>query len=451
MKKYIFVLILCCPYLHAQIINMYFPHFAGQNYDFIIFQGSKAEKVIQGTIPLDGKFTLQIPKSYVPYIGMSRWLIMGSKAGGGLDMVIPGKDFSVSCKESQPDNSNIIYTGNPQTKELDELYTKQQQTVSKYSAMTQAKQAFSKNDRNYPVFTQEYENQKTDFKNLYKALQQNPDYAKKLLPIINITMGIGTEMIDKEQQRAQNIAHYIANEMDWDVLYTSGHWSTVISAWISIHTQVLKDSFAFVNDFAKLSNKITDKRLYADFAQQTAYYLTQNGQDSLIGAIAPYVTSSGKIDQYIGSLAAYNKGMPGTKAPDLVIKHAGNAEGQKDTAITLKSNEPVQGLSKTLVIFYESGCGPCENLLQQLLGNEQYLTSKGIQIISVSADKDENTFKAKAKNFSWHKAYCDYEGMHGINFKNYGVAGTPTLFLIDQSGVIKERMATLEELLVKIK
>jgi hypothetical protein len=40
----------------AQSISMDFPAFAGKTYDFIIFQGSKAEKVMQDTIPKDGKF-----------------------------------------------------------------------------------------------------------------------------------------------------------------------------------------------------------------------------------------------------------------------------------------------------------------------------------------------------------------------------------------------------------
>lgn len=43
---------------------------------------------------------------------MSRWLITGTKEGGGLDMYIPGRDFSVNCVVAQSRDENIIYKGN---------------------------------------------------------------------------------------------------------------------------------------------------------------------------------------------------------------------------------------------------------------------------------------------------------------------------------------------------
>jgi len=74
--------------LNAQNITMEFPAFAGKTYDFVIFQGSKAEKVMQDTIPKNGKFVLKIPKKYAPYTGMCRWLFTNSEQGGGIDMAI---------------------------------------------------------------------------------------------------------------------------------------------------------------------------------------------------------------------------------------------------------------------------------------------------------------------------------------------------------------------------
>ncbi len=110
--------------IEAQNISMYFPHFAGKTYDFIIFQGGQQRTVYQGTIPLDGKFILNIPEEYKSYKGMSRWLITGTKEGGGLNMFIPGKDFSVSCNEAMPNNSNIVYTNNDYNKEFNDLHKK---------------------------------------------------------------------------------------------------------------------------------------------------------------------------------------------------------------------------------------------------------------------------------------------------------------------------------------
>ena len=133
--------------IKAQNINMYFPHFAGKTYDFIIFQGGQQRIVYQGTIPEDGKFTLSIPEENKPYKGMSRWLITGTKEGGGLDMFIPGRDFSVSCNEATPNNSNIIYANNDYNKELNNLHKKQESILSRYEVMNQALRVFSDKDK----------------------------------------------------------------------------------------------------------------------------------------------------------------------------------------------------------------------------------------------------------------------------------------------------------------
>lgn len=439
--------------VYAQNIKMEFPHFAGKNYDFIIFQGDGAKVVFQGSIPSDGKFTLSVPKEYAPYTGMSRWLITGTKEGGGLDMIIPGKDFSVSCKEAVPNEDNIIYTGNTEVKELNTLYKRQQEILARYDAMLQATRSFPKTEKNYTVFTEESQKQVKAFESLQADMDKNPSYASKFLGIVNITQGIGTEITDTEEKKAQNIARYITDDMDWNVLYTSGHWTGVISSWIDIHTEVLKDHYAFVSDFTKISSKISNQKLYTDFTERTAYFLNQKGKDPMIAGIAPIVTGSGKIDHYEGPLALYTKGTVGTQAPDLVItEHIGVAKDSNHQTTTLKSTDLVgKDYQKALLIFYESTCGHCEDLLRQLPGNYEDIKKKGVRIISVSADKDEEVFKSKAKDFLWKDTFCDFEGGKGVNFKNYGIEGTPTLILIDQSGKIILRTAMLEEVLEVLK
>lgn len=437
----------------GQTIQMSFPHFAGKTYDLILFQGDQQKKIIQDTIPKDGKFTLAIPKEYAPYTGMSRWLITGTQEGGGIDMVIPGKDFSISCPEKQPNENNIIYQGNDQVKELTTLYKKQQTLLSRRDVMLLAVQSFPEKNKNYKIFQQEYKNQLEGYKSFQKELMTAPDYAKKLMKIVNITQGIGTELSDSEEKKAENIANVLAQEIDWQAVYTSGHWTSVISSWVDIHTQVIKDPYRFVNDFVTISKKLDDEKLYTDFVGRTSYYLTQQGKDTYISAIAPLVVASGKIKKYEGSLAAFIKGAVGTQAPDLIfIEHEGKISDHKHKTTTLKSNELTKEEdAKTLLVFYKSDCGPYANLLQQLPGNYQNIKAKEIRIISISADEDETAYRDKSKDFLWKDSFCDYEGVKGVNFKNYGVAGTPTMILIDKKGKILLRTAGLAEILDFIK
>lgn len=64
MNKFIFTFALFATLQSfSQTITMDFPTFAGKTYDFVIFQGSKAEKVVQDTIA-NGKFKRTIPKDH---------------------------------------------------------------------------------------------------------------------------------------------------------------------------------------------------------------------------------------------------------------------------------------------------------------------------------------------------------------------------------------------------
>ncbi|RLJ30694.1 AhpC/TSA family protein [Chryseobacterium sp. 7] len=428
---------------NAQNIQMNFPQFAGKSYDLIIFQGDKQKIVAQGTIPQDGKFSLTIPKEYAPYTGMSRWLITNSQEGGGIDMVIPGKDFSVSCLEKQPNDTNITYKGNDQINELNKLYKEQQLILMRHESMLQATKAFSKEDKSYNLFDERYKEQKGFYKNFQDRLSKNSDYAQKFLQIVNLTQGLGTQLEDTEEKNARNIAQYLTQKMDWNALYTSGHWSNIISSWVSLHTQVLNSPFRFVEDFVKISTQISDKNMYADFAGRTAYFLNEQGKDAYISAIAPLVISSGKVINYEGSLALYQKGTVGQTAPDLIVKDSTNTS----TVINLKDYASQINYDKTLLLFYASGCGSCENLLQQMPMYYSQIEAKGIHIIAISADKEEKIFKAKAKDFKWKDVYCDYKGIQGENFKNYAVTGTPTLILVDNKGKIELRTAEIKEIL----
>lgn len=429
--------------IHAQNIEMNFPYFKGKNYDFVIFQGAKTKMVFQGIIPEDGKFTLSVPKEYAPYTGMSRWLITGTQEGGGLDLLIPGHNFSVSCKESQPNEQNINYINNNEISQLNNQYKKQQTILSKYEIMLQATKIFRSADKNYPLFEEEVQNQLKSYQNLQQELERKNDYPSKFINIVNITKGIGTTMQKSEEGKAKDIARYIAQKLDWKALYTSGHWTEVISSWADMHALVLRDSHAFAKDVETVGVRIQDPVQYKDFAESLAIAFTRSGKDEFIEAITPVIKASGKITDYQGYLAVYGKGTVGSQAPDLILKNK-DAETQR-----IKSSELAgPGNEKTLLVFYESDCGACKNLLEELPGKNELLKRRKVRIISISADTEREVFKEKSKNFPWQEdVYCDYEGFNGSNFKNYGVQGTPTMFVVDKTGTIILRTASLQEVL----
>jgi len=421
--------------IKAQDIQIDFPSFKGKSYDFIIFQGSKTKVITQDVIPQDGKIKLTIPKEYAPYTGMSRWLITGTQEGGGLDMVIPGHDFSVTCKAAIPTEDNIIYEGNKEISELTSIYKRQEKILAKSEAMLMSKNAFGEKDKNYLFFEKEYKNQAKDYEDLQREIMLKNNYSAQFINIVNITRGIGTKILPTEKEKADNVVNYIVQDLDWEMLYTSGHWGGVITSLVDIQTQIFNNPKNFASNFDIISKKIKNSQHYTDFVESVTRALSQNGKDNFIAEITPQVLSSKKIKSYDGVLSVYIMGTEGQQASELII------ENDKKIVFTEKE------YNKTLLLFYRSDCGACEQVLKELPENYNKLVSAGIRVVSVSADLNESEFKDKSKNFPWKNSHCDYKGVQGENFKNYGVVGTPTLFLIDNSGKIVLRTVSLEKVL----
>lgn len=430
----------------SQTITMEFPAFAGKTYDFVIFQGSNQETVQQDTIPANGKFTLKIPQRLAPYTGMCRWLITGSEQGGGLDMAIPGFDFSVTCLSNTPNNDNIIYKGFDAVNELNRLNTAQQVIIDKFETMSKATQLYDKTHPLYAAFGQEQAEQAKAYEVFQEELKKNLNYNARFLPIVSLTKGIPHRLTDDYQQKAQLFNEYITQKVSFEDLYVSGHWQGIIQSWVQLQTNVINDKAQFSAAYQLISDRITNPIQYTDFISKVTYYLTQYGKDDYIASIAKTVLASGKVLGYVGVMEVYLKQMVGLKAPDLeIITHVGKIEEHNHSNKKLATDALDSKYS--LLVFYKSGCGPCEATMQGLQGNYKDLAAKGIRIITLSADTDENVFKNTAAAYPWKDKYCNFDGTSGSNFKNYAVIGTPTMFILDSKGIIIEKIASMEQLL----
>ena len=435
---------------NAQSIDMTFPAFAGKTYDFIIFQGSQQLTVQQDTIPINGVFTLKIPSDYESYTGMSRWLITGTAEGGGLDMAIPGYDFAVHCDAKQPTNENISYSGFDPVNELNRLYTAQQQIIDKFETMSRAAQLYKDDRKLYKTFNIEKENQTTAYDDFQNALKENDNFNARFLPIVNLTKGIPHKLTDNYEEKASLVNEFISEKLNFQDLYVSGHWTAIIQSWVALQINVVNDSTKFVTDFKSISDRIPNPTHYTDFAGKVTYYLTQYSKDGYVEAIANTVLNSGKITDYLGSLAVYKKAMLGMPAPDIILtEHVGKLENHNHQTKTVASNTLVkEGFNYSLLLFYESGCGPCQQTIEDL--NTQYsdLVKNGISILAFAADTDEEDYNFTKASLAWKDTtFCDFKGMQGVNFTNYGVIGTPTMYIINKQGVIVKKIANVKQLL----
>ncbi|MFS4432238.1 peroxiredoxin family protein [Chryseobacterium sp. S90] len=426
---------------YGQSVSMYFPHFAGKTYDFILFKG-KETRVQKGTIPPDGRFTLEVPKELSPYTGMSRWLITGTQEGGGLDMIIPGHNFSVECTAAVPDNKNIIYKNNNENSLLDSEYQQQKKIVDQFTAMAMVTKVYPHTDKNYTLYKQQLDLQKDRYAGFQKTLQKNKDYASDFLRTVNLTNGLGASLQENEEDNKKEVLRTITEDIPWNSLYTSGHWDSVLAMFTDLEEK--KDGGTiFVNNFKRIGDKMSDGRLYTSLAECVTYHLTQSGNDNVIAKLSPIIVGSGKIASYNGILSVYQKATPGSKAPDIVI-----SSPEKESNIVKKIDFTDTQYQKTLVVFYLSDCGHCDTEMKMLSEKQGDLLKSKIRLIAISGDTDQKVFKDDADKLQWKATLsCDLQGMKGANFINYGVQATPTLFVIDQHGNIVTRESTAESAL----
>jgi peroxiredoxin len=447
MKKNIlyFFYFLLIPFIgKAQTITLEFPYFAGKTYEFTIFQGDKRIKLIEDSIPKGGKVQLTIPENYKGYKGMAQWYLTNSATGGGLDLIINNEDFSVTCFDSIPKAQSIVYK-NTQENIFDKTnYQKQQKLFEKHDAMLATKRAYETKSKFYELAAEEYTSIIKQYDAYSNDLKQSPLFSAKFRQIVNLTMGIGTIITLDEKEKANNINTFITNELDFSVLYTSNHWGGIINSWVEIQIKVLKDDAKLIADANTILNRIKSDTVYTDFVINLTKELTKAGKDDALFALIPNIKNSKRLLHYDGVLNIFKQDLSG-KAPDLtIVTYIGNKADNKQVATLLKT---AQLKSKfTLLVFYKSGCGPCEETMKGLTDNYKEIVSKGIKVVSIAADTDEKVFKDTSFPHPWADKYCDFQGANGINFKNYAVIGTPTMYLLDSKGVILSKMATVDEL-----
>ena len=447
MKKILFIIssvLIFNSSLLAQTITLEFPYFAGKTYEFKIVQGDKHIVLQSDTISKNGIVQLTIPDAFKGYKGMAMWYITKSKEGGGLEMIINQENFSVTCLDSIPTKSNIVYENTPENKFLDTINQQQEVLFAKHDAMLYALKAYDKSNVLYSVFEKEYQSVCNDYSEFVKKNTSSSLYAAQFNQIVNMTRGIGSIIVQDEFEKATDINNIVVNNLDFRSLYTSNHWGGVITNWIQMHLLVLKNDQKFITDVSTILNKLPSNELYTEFLLKLTKELVAQGKDSLIDSLSTLVKSSKRLTNTSGILTIYNQDLSG-KVPDLKVLEP---EGKKMDSNRIKTiNLAKTGYKYSLLVFYQSDCGHCEEVIQGIKMNYDKLLSKNVLIISLSADTNEQIFNETAASFQWLHKYCDFQGINGSNFKNYAILGTPTLFLVDEKGIIIKKMSKIDELL----
>jgi peroxiredoxin len=438
---------LSCSGVRAQAIQLHFPHFADRSYDWKIFQGKNQITVRSGEIASDGRVTLVMPEAYQDYRGMTRWML---KTGGGLDMIYVGKDFSVECLSEQPNDKNIIYTGNPENDYLKGQHNRQQIILDKLGAINHFLQVYTQTDDLYQTISKEQAHMRRQFEQLQEARVGSPLYAARFGEIVDFTKGVADKVYENPADHTVYFNDFVTHTLKFKELYTSGHWDQVLNQWLMMNIGSATEYAEFKDRLEVAIKRIVEDDILAGFAEIAVPLLVQKGKDDLLLPIKVHLDKHPHANSRLSATAkrmlASFKILTGKKGPDLMFQApALTKTGLVDQDILLETDK--LDADYTLLLFYQGECPLCEDTLIDLANKYQWLKDRNVRVIAISADETEQAFEKRLPYHQWPDNYCDFTGMGGMNFKNYTVLGVPTLYLLDQEGIVLKKTAMVQELL----
>ncbi len=247
-----------------------------------------------------------------------------------------------------------------------------------------------------------------------------------------------------ESNETKTIAKNYFTQIDFDALYGSSMWFSIINSCMEVYTKESLYFGAFGADVASNLKRIKNQQVYEDLIDAAISVTEKFSWTKDQEAIVDFIIKDNRIKNPTGKLEKIIQSYQltiGKKSPNLTLTTTvGN-----NTTTVLKTDALKS--KYTLLVFYQSDCGHCETAIATLKTNYKDLVAKGIKIISIAGDLDPSAFTKTAASFPWATKYRDVEGINGVNFKNYAIIGTPTLFLLDSKGVIVQKPATAEELM----
>lgn len=139
------------------------------------------------------------------------------------------------------------------------------------------------------------------------------------------------------------------------------------------------------------------------------------------------------------TLTAYKNTSIGTKAPDFEI--------------TLNKNKnslhQIAGAEHYILVFWSSGCSHCLDELPKV--KELVANKPELKVIAFGLEDDANTWRETIKNYPGFIHAIGLGKWENPTVKTYGIAATPSYFLLDASKVIIAKPYDYDELEVVLK
>jgi thiol-disulfide isomerase/thioredoxin len=441
LSLHLFVLLITLN-LSAQELTLSLSQYPNNHAIIVAVHGVRKDTI--GTIQLDnkGKGTLTY-KTKQPLTGLVN-LTVKNKEHLSFDFVLaPNENPILSCDGEYVHSQNVALLYSPENDCLNRWFDAVAQYKQKISINKELSKLYLPKTSFFKLLETEKKETEQQFQKLTDTLNNSPLFAAKYM---KFKMGQEEKLAkvwesNDERTKAKNYF----TQIDFDALYGTSMWFSTVNSCIEAFVKEGVYYQTFGSDVVRNLKRIKNQQVYEDFIDATISVTEKFSWNIDQDAIVDFIIEDNRIKKPTLKLQkiieAHNLTI-GKKAPDLFIT---TPYGTNIKTTVLKTSELKS--KYTLLLFYQSDCGHCKTTIEGLKNNFIDLDQKGIKIISIAGDNDIETFKITATQFPWKDFYCDTNGMNGINFKNYAVLGTPTIFVLDHKGIILSKMATITEVL----
>jgi thiol-disulfide isomerase/thioredoxin len=148
-------------------------------------------------------------------------------------------------------------------------------------------------------------------------------------------------------------------------------------------------------------------------------------------------------NDFAAQLESYRSMKKGNTAPDFDFKKDFLAPGHEPAKLPQKLSDLKS--KYTVIVFGASWCPQCPVELSQIARLYQKWKAQNIEVVFVSLDENEKTFKSFAGVFPFI-SICDYQKWESPVVKSYHVFATPTIYLLNNKREILLRPNSVNQL-----
>jgi len=388
--------------LQAQTaIDFRFPAAAGFDYCLALERGSERDTVARGSFDAEGKAQTLLPSDKAEHRRVGKLFLTGAKSPM-INMILNGeKDVAVSGEVNNP-----TYENSPENTTLHRFMNRQYELLQQYIATLGSLEESSGDTILLYAKKRQIEQ---EYDSLSAEITATPLYAGTIMQILRYLTFTGSSLRQTPEDVKEELRHFLVNKLDFNDLYLSGFWNLMFDTW---YENNLSESDSLLVADARMMLSRAEKEISRPLSQ------------AIINVLSKY-----SVREYL-----LPEILPDVQYPVL---------GKSAPVIISDSIAP----RNALIIFYDSDCDNCLLELQNLIKKYSLLQDNKIHVISIAADTDKDVFADTASGLPWSDKLCDFKGFDGVNFKNYGVVGTPTFILIDQEGILRGRYARMSEII----